>query len=66
MEIEHRMGCWWFENKTTLKGMEEDYDDAKIEEEIELELSQISFSSFEIDDPNSDVSLEASSDSEPI
>ncbi|XP_020633418.3 leucine-rich repeat- and IQ domain-containing protein 1 isoform X1 [Pogona vitticeps] len=46
--------------------MEENYDDAEIEEEIELELSQISFSSFETDDPNSDVSLEASSDSEPI
>nr|XP_028602340.1 leucine-rich repeat and IQ domain-containing protein 1 isoform X1 [Podarcis muralis]XP_028602341.1 leucine-rich repeat and IQ domain-containing protein 1 isoform X1 [Podarcis muralis]XP_028602342.1 leucine-rich repeat and IQ domain-containing protein 1 isoform X1 [Podarcis muralis] len=48
--------------------MEEDYDDRQIEEEIELELSKISFSSSEIDDPNldPDLSAEASSDSEPI
>ncbi|KAH0616723.1 hypothetical protein JD844_028070 [Phrynosoma platyrhinos] len=49
-----------------IKAMEEDYDDAKIEEEIELELSKISFSSSDIDDPDTDVSLEDSSDSEAI
>ncbi|XP_042326223.1 leucine-rich repeat and IQ domain-containing protein 1 isoform X2 [Sceloporus undulatus] len=47
--------------------MEDDYDDAKIEEEIELELSKIGFSSSDTDDPDTDVSLDKdSSDSEAI
>ncbi|XP_060633356.2 leucine-rich repeat and IQ domain-containing protein 1 [Anolis sagrei] len=46
--------------------MEEDYDDARLEEEIELELSKISYSSSDVDDPDTNVSLEASPDSEPI
>ncbi|XP_008109109.2 leucine-rich repeat and IQ domain-containing protein 1 isoform X1 [Anolis carolinensis] len=45
--------------------MEEDYDDPALEEEIELELSKISYSS-DVDDPDTDVSLEESPDSEPI
>nr|XP_034983568.1 leucine-rich repeat and IQ domain-containing protein 1 isoform X1 [Zootoca vivipara] len=48
--------------------MEDDDVDRQIEEEIELELSKISFSSSEVDDPDldPDLSAEASSDSEPL
>ncbi|XP_062424108.1 leucine-rich repeat and IQ domain-containing protein 1 [Rhea pennata] len=44
--------------------MSEDVE--KIEKEIEIELSRISVSSFEADDPDTDISEEALSNSEPI
>ncbi|XP_054845402.1 leucine-rich repeat and IQ domain-containing protein 1 [Eublepharis macularius] len=43
-----------------------DDDDIRLEEEIEIELSRISISSLEADDPDTELSAEASSDSEPI
>uniref|UniRef100_A0ACB8FPR1 Uncharacterized protein n=1 Tax=Sphaerodactylus townsendi TaxID=933632 RepID=A0ACB8FPR1_9SAUR len=43
-----------------------DDDDIRLEEEIEIELSKISISSLEADDPDTDLSDETSSDSEPI
>ncbi|KAM6437248.1 leucine-rich repeat- and IQ domain-containing protein 1 isoform 2-T3 [Liasis olivaceus] len=46
--------------------MGEDYDDVQIEEEIELELRKISFSSSEADDCDTDLSADSSSDSETI
>ncbi|XP_015260975.1 PREDICTED: leucine-rich repeat and IQ domain-containing protein 1 [Gekko japonicus] len=48
--------------------MEDNHDDdsIRLEEEIEIELSKISISSLEVDDPDIDSSAEASSDSEPI
>ncbi|XP_063164469.1 leucine-rich repeat and IQ domain-containing protein 1 [Candoia aspera] len=46
--------------------MEEDYDDEGIEEEIELELRKITFSSSEADDCDTDLSADTSSDSETI
>ncbi|XP_029140368.1 leucine-rich repeat and IQ domain-containing protein 1 [Protobothrops mucrosquamatus] len=46
--------------------MEEEYDDVGIEEEIELDLRKINYSSYEADDCNTDLSAESSSDSETI
>ncbi|XP_044311256.1 leucine-rich repeat and IQ domain-containing protein 1 [Varanus komodoensis] len=46
--------------------MEVKCDDAGIEDEIELELSKISFSSSEADDSDTELSIKASSDSELI
>ena len=44
--------------------MSEDIE--RIEKEIEIELSRISVSSFEADDPDTEVSDEALSDSETV
>ncbi|XP_066490406.1 leucine-rich repeat and IQ domain-containing protein 1 [Tiliqua scincoides] len=46
--------------------MEEEENDLRIEKEIEEELSRISVSSSETDDPDTELSAESSSDSEPI
>ncbi|KAF7248756.1 Leucine-rich repeat and IQ domain-containing protein 1, partial [Varanus komodoensis] len=51
---------------STVIGMEVKCDDAGIEDEIELELSKISFSSSEADDSDTELSIKASSDSELI
>ncbi|XP_060101131.1 leucine-rich repeat and IQ domain-containing protein 1 [Heteronotia binoei] len=51
-----------------LKVMEDNHgdDNIRLEEEIEIELSKISISSLEVDDPDIDSSAEVSSDSESI